>query len=291
MQLSSAFLNGTQIHANTGAPSIYLTQDSSGFEFPDINRFNPYAKPGESGSIVPNSFYDGRTITLSGYVAGASPAEYLANKRTFFGLLAIIQNSINIAKPILLTFTTLDGLELQCYCFASQSPKFTEKSLTHGIFQIQLYAEDFNLYSQAVQLQTINIPSGGGLLFPAIAPFSFPAESGGSAVLTNNGNSNTFPTVTFYGPLVSPFVKNVTLGEQFIVNHTLISGDILVVDMLNKTMLLNGNNAMSYFDYLNQWLSLQPIDFGTNTIDFGSGLSSDTGYVSFSWQDAYLTAG
>jgi hypothetical protein len=291
MQLATAALNGQTIHSTTSDNGFALFQESTGLEFPDINRFNPYAKPGESGSVVPNSFYDGRTITLMGRVSGKTPAQYAQNKRTIFGLLAIIQNSLDIATPILFTFTTMDGLALQCYCFASQSPKYTEKSLLYGTYQIQLYSQDFNLYSQAVQTIQINLSGNGGLVFPAIAPFSFPSNGSGNAVLSNNGNSNTWPTVTFHGPLTSPFVKNYTIGDQFIINYTLLSTDELVIDMLNKTMLLNGNNAMQYYDYLNNWLSLQPINFGTNTINFGSNLSSDTGNVNLSWQDAYLTAG
>jgi tail protein len=291
MQLQTAALNGSQIHSNTSDNGIMLFQSSSGLEFPDINRFSPYAKPGESGSVVPNSFYDGRSINLMGRVSGANPTIYSQNKRKLFGLLAIIQNSLNIATPILFTFTTMDGLQLQCYVWASQSPKYDEKSLVYGTFQIQLYAQDFNLYSQSVQTVTVNLSGNGGLVFPAIAPFSFPANSGGNVVISNNGNSNTWPLVTFYGPLTSPYVKNLTIGDQFIINYTLLTGDVLAVDMINKTMLLNGNNAMQYFDYLNQWMSLQPITFGTNTINFGSGLSADSGHVDFSWQDAYLTAG
>lgn len=291
MQASIMSLGGTTIHQNYGDPDFVVMQESSGFDFPDISRMTPYAKPGKSGSIVPNSFYDGRTINLIGRIKGSTPTAYALNKRAFFSLAAIVENSYNIAQPILLAWTTLDGIAMQVECYAAQTPKYTEVGLTAGKYQFQFYAPDYNIYSQSEQVNQINLSSATGLVFPATAPFVFPASSGGKLDIANNGYSNMYPIITFYGPLTSPYVQNLSLGEQFSVNYTLVSGDILTVDMFNGTMVLNGTqNAMQYFDYLNTWLSLQPAIYGTNTINFGSGLSSDTGYIKIASRDAYLTA-
>src|SRR3954453_13860225 len=83
--------------------------------------------------------------------------------------------------------------------------------------------------------------------------------TGGSVTVNNAGDSNTFPVVTFNGPLTSPYINNTTTGEVFKVNRTLASGEVVVVDMQNKTMVLNATtNALQYFDSTNTWLSLTP---------------------------------
>lgn len=278
-------LNGLQIHSNTQNIGFEVEMPISGLEYPGL-RISPYVRPGEHGAIVPNEFYDGRTIQMTGRIYHPTIATFLQYRRNLQNAMRLIQNSLNIAQPLLLQFTTLDGLNLQTYVYPASPPQFIDRSLNHCKFILQFFAPDPNLYDQSTQQISISIPSGGGVTYPVIYPVTYAAKTGGQATIVNVGDGDTFPVVTFVGPLTSPYIVNQTTGAVFKVNVTLGVGDVLVVDMANKTIVLNGTtNGMQYFDINNTWLSLQP---GNNVITIGSALSADTGQAKFSYQNAYI---
>lgn len=283
--MQNIYINGLQIHSNVTDLGFVVYMPILGLEFPNV-RFSPYDKPGEHGSILPSSFYSGRTITINGRISGNTPSQYLLNRRTLTNILRILLTSLNTPTPLLLQFLTLDGLSLQANCFLSKMPTLTDRSLNHGLFTIELFAEDPYLYDQNIQTNTINMPSGGGATYPVIYPVTYAAKTGGQLTLNNAGDADTYPIITLYGPLTSPIINNVTLGTTFVVNLTLNSGDVLVIDMAKKTMVLNGiTNAMQYFNLNNTWLTLQP---GNNLFSLSSSLSSDSGYMTVSFRNAYI---
>lgn len=278
------YLGSLQIHSNS-ARLDYTVNDHSGLDSPDI-RLSSYNRPGEHGAIVSNQLYGGRTITIQGRIAGSDMATYMQNRRNLSNTLRIIKDANTVSQPILLKFQTTDDLMLQTSIYASKKFDLKEKSPVFCEFYLELFAADPNLYDQSLQVATVTPPSGGGAVYPVIYPVTYSAKTGGSAVINNAGDTNTYPLLTFTGPLTSPYIVNTTTGETFKVNATLNSGDVLVCDMANKTMLLNtSTNAMNYFDIDNIWLSIQP---GNNNFTFGTSLSSDTGNVQVSFRSAYI---
>lgn len=283
--MQSIFLNGLQIHSNNQEIGFVVNIPLKGLEFPGV-RLNPYQKPGEHGAVVPNAFYDGRTIELTGRIYHPVIATYLQYRRALSNTMRLVQNSLNIAQPLVLQLNTMDGLSLQANVYPSQPLQLIEKSLNHCDFIIDLFAPDPNLYDQSSQRATISVPTGGGATYPVIYPVTYAAKSGGSLIVTNAGDSDTFPLITFNGPLTAPLIINQTTGASFQVNVTLLAGDVLVIDMANKTMVLNGStNAMQYFVVTNTWMSLQP---GSNLIKLSSGISADSGNARFDYFNAYI---
>ena len=289
--MKSIYLANTQIHSNTVDLGFVVFIPITGLDFPLI-RLTKYDKPGEHGSIIQTQFYGGRPIILTGRVSGATPTQYLQNRRKLTNLQSIILDSLNNAQPVLLSFTTLDNLALQCYVYASDPIQIVDKSLNHGNFTIKLFAPDPNLYDQSLQLSTISMPAGGGATYPVIYPITYAPVTGGNVTVTNSGNSYMSPLVTFNGPLTTPFINNLTTGQVFKINVALIAGDTMVVDMASKTMLLNGNNGLQYFDSNNSWISLAGISIanpsGQNIISLGSSLSSDSGNVVIASRNSWI---
>jgi hypothetical protein len=275
--MKNLYINGLQIHSNTTDLGFVISQTSEGFEFPDI-RLNHYDKPGEHGAIVSNQLYSARTFILQGRVSGATIAQYQLNRRLLQNAVRIVKDSNSAPIPLLLKFQTMDDLQLQANVYIAKLPKFKQKSLNHSEFYLELLAPDPYLYNQSATQQNINIPSGGGATYPVIYPVVYSAKTGGTANITNNGDAT--------GPLTSPFIKNLTTGDIFLVNYTLQTGDVLVVDMANKTMVLNGTtNAMQYFASGNAWINFPP---GVNNVTFSSSISANTGTVAISYRDAYV---
>ncbi len=277
-------LGSLSIHS-TSADLGYVIYSHSGFDSPDV-RLSQYTRPGEHGSVVSNQLYGGRTIVLEGRIAGATMAEYQLRRRDLQNALRIVKDARAVSQPILLKFQTTDDLLLQTYVYAAKKLEFKERSPIFCDFYLELFSADYNFYDQSSQVMTLSPPSGGGATFPAIFPVVFSAKVGGAVTINNAGDSNSFPVLTFSGVFTSPHLNNSTTGEVFKVNVSLSSGDVLVCDMHNKTMLLNGTtNALQYFDSANTWLSLIP---GNNIVTLGTGLSNDTGTVRVEFRSAYI---
>jgi hypothetical protein len=89
------------------------------------------------------------------------------------------------------------------------------------------------------------------------------------------------------GPITNPVLGNQTEGFALNFNCALSSADILVIDLYNKLITLNGNPARNLL-ISGQWFSAQP---GTNlfylTGNAGSTLVGTTG-ATVTWQSAYI---
>src|SRR5215212_1575130 len=240
-------IGSIQIHSNTTDVG-YVVNSHDGFDAPEV-RLSMYNRPGEHGSVVTNQLYGGRTITLEGRIAASSTTLYQQRRRDLQNALRIIKDASAVSQPILLKFQTTDDLLLQTYIYASKKLQFKERSPIFSEYYLELFAADYNFYDQSLQTTTLTPPTGGGVTYPVIYPVTYAAKTGGSVTVNNAGDSNTFPVVTFNGPLTSPYINNTTTGEVFKVNRTLAAGETLVVDMQNKTMVLNATtNALQYFD-------------------------------------------
>lgn len=111
--MKSLYFDSLLLHSNTGSPTYVVKTPVDGFEYPEM-RLSKYSRSGEYGAIVPNALYDGRQITLQGYVLASNSAAYEAARRTLEGAVAISKDSNNKIQPHTLKFTTMDDVAVQC---------------------------------------------------------------------------------------------------------------------------------------------------------------------------------
>lgn len=109
-----------------------------------------------------------------------------------------------------------------------------------------------------------------------------PSDAIGGRSVINPGNASTHWVLTIYGPVVNPSftVNGVQLTTVKSGGVTLASGQTLVINTRNRTVLFNGQPAQSRYQTTNfdQWgwddLMLQP---GANIVRFdGTGLTVQT---------------
>lgn len=127
----------------------------------------------------------------------------------------------------------------------------------------------------------------GGLELPHGFPHGFGSATGSSAIVTNGGNFDTDPVITFTagaGGLLNPVVEHVDAGESFEVLISLAEGETLVVDFAQRTVLLNGTTSRSNLVRRpdSTWFTLTP---GDNEVRFAAG--GGDGTMTVSWRDAY----
>ncbi|MFD5591936.1 phage distal tail protein [Streptomyces asoensis] len=113
---------------------------------------------------------------------------------------------------------------------------------------IEWVATDPRRYALAEQAATARLPAAEpGLVWPVAWPLDFgtPGSTGRVAV-ANVGNADTHPVVEFRGPVTAPSLTNITTGDVLEYDLPLAAGDVLVVDTLAGTVVLNGTASRIY---------------------------------------------
>jgi len=257
-----------------------------GLDSPDY-RIVQYPTPGQDYAKIPSAFYDARTITIQGYIIGQNPTDYQQKRIALAQACGINRDSSGYPALTKLQFTTLDGQSYFAYV-QPKKPVFAHTYMTWTKYQLSMVAPDGRLYGLSQQTSgNITVLVGGGFVVPTVVPVVGSGSSGGSAVVTNNGTVDTHPIITFVGPLTNPYVLNQTTGYAFQLNYTIPGGSSVVVDMYNKTVVLNGSqNLISTMDATNNyWFTIVP---GQNTLQLSTSSSGDGGYLLANYYSAFL---
>lgn len=124
-------------------------------------------------------------------------------------------------------------------------------------------------------------PKGGGFNVPTNVPIITTLTGTGSVTANNTGNIISPPLLYLFGSLTTPYVVNSTTGISIQIAYTLAATDVVVIDMKNKTIVLNGNTSLLGTKSTgSDWWGLVP---GPNIISISSGNSADTGAAEIDW--------
>lgn len=164
-------------------------------------------------------------------------------------------------------------------------PNYTYGYITS---QVQFFCPDPSYYSSNTQTATLLYSPPTGRIYNRTYNLVY---GGGSATITtsveNSGWGQTYPLITLYGPIDNPVLGNETEDAQLNFNVSMSDTDVLVVDLYNKLITLNGNPARNLLTS-GTWFSAQP---GNNlfflTGDAGSTLINVTQAV-VTWQSAFI---
>jgi len=154
-----------------------------------------------------------------------------------------------------------------------------------GTLLIDVEAEYPFLLSQTLNSEDSGIYSGGGMAIPMAIPMSMAEGGNNEMVLANAGTYKSYPVLTFYGPLNTPSITNLTTGETLNINYNIGASNYLVVDTLLRTALLysGGVNMRQYLS--GDFITLAK---GNNILHLSAASYNTTGRVNVSWRDAYL---
>jgi hypothetical protein len=136
--------------------------------------------------------------------------------------------------------------------------------------------------------ETLSSPGVFPLTYPA--PYATMVAGGGPQTAVNNGNATSPPVYTIAGGasgVTSPAIS-ITDGtgtRQTVFNLTLAAGDALVIDVLNRTVLLNGANRYGFSTGTPiESLTLAP---GSSTLSL-SGTGDGSVLLTAAFYDAYI---
>lgn len=152
---------------------------------------------------------------------------------------------------------------------------------------IEFYSVDPRIESNTLGSDSTTLASaGGGLNFNATAPFTFGAVSvGGTLNLANAGNFDAAPTITITGPVTNPAIESITQDKTLSFTITLATGETLVIDTEERTVLLGGTaSRYNTLDTDAEWFTLQP---GNNEIRFQAATTT-AATMDITWRSAWV---
>lgn len=260
---------------NDGSNSCWLDGKAggvSGLELPTV-RTSTGNYAGKDGGYIGAQFFSARDITIYG-VAFSSDVSTLETTRK------ALQAAL-LGDSVAMTILTNAGASYTVYANLLDFQMPIKDNVFSASFKIELLAGDPTIYETSVSELTagLSLQTSGGYTYPVVYPVIY---AGGSLpqTVTNAGTVAVYPTITLTGLMTDPVLTNNTTLEQFALNITTSSSDVVVINMQQHTVLLNGGNIIGDVGTDSTWWGLLP---GDNSITLSSASSGDTVTGVISW--------
>lgn len=214
---------------------------------------------GTDGGFLDAEFEKGRPITLEGTAYGDVAA--------LEAYLDTIKDNFAPSKTALPFYFQAPGVNQRVVYVKPRGVNYDwTTARRYGCVDIKfnMFAEDPRIYDSATF--SIDIPQGAtittGRSFPAGFPLGFGAAATGTdgQTITVGGKRPVPAILTITGPVTGPQIINETAGLILKFNTILNAGETLVIDLANKTVMLNGiSNRRGSLEAPN-WFMFEPGD-------------------------------
>ena len=266
-----------------GAGSPYQVLSVDGLEALPELRSQDDNRGYADGMFSGRDFYGGRTVTVVFNTFGADGVSAQTNYNTIQSYL-LPQTSGTTPLYFLMPPSNTEFLNARVRGLKTVvDPDYTYGKITS---MVEFYCPNPTYFSNNEQTATLAYTPPTGRTYNRVYNLTY---GGGSVEITttisNNGWANSYPTITLNGPITNPVLGNATQNAELDFNVTLSSSDLLVVDLYNKLITLNGQPARNLLIEGN-WFWAQP---GNN--DFyltGVATLAGTTQAIVTWNSAYV---
>lgn len=263
------------------------------------DRFTERQKSQQHGIYPANTLWGKRLFHLTGDLNAPDSATYITRRLAMVNaILPRPQTGTKKAGDLSLLFTGMTET-LTSECTLDGYPELPMQALSPGrtSFLINFKSFDPRLYGtwQTTLLQ-YGIPDNiGGRTYNKTFNKTYSTSGGlggGSALITNAGNYETYPIIVFHGPVVDP---RITLQRSDGTNYyfTLLGltlanvADTVTVDLASRTVTRWDGSNLYQYSVGSDWFSLEPLPLTQSLIFTGSSGSSPA-YASIQWRNAYM---
>ena len=269
-----------------GANSPYQIQNVDGLESLPGIRNQDDNRGYNDGMFSGRDFLGGRTVTITFNTFGTEGFSAQDNYNTIQRTLLPQTQGTTPLYFMLSDNNTEQVINARVRALrTSIDPNYTYGYITS---QVEFFCPNPLYYASNEQTALLLYSPPTGRIYNRVYNLVY---GGGSATITtnvvNNGWADTYPLITLYGPIDNPILGNDTQDAELDFNVIMTDTDVLVIDLYNKLITLNGTPARNTLT-TGTWFSAQP---GTNlfflTGDAGSTLV-DTTQAVVTWQSAYI---
>lgn len=257
----------------------FIIKEVSGLGPADI-RTSSFLFSGRSGGLVTDQQSGFRMVSIEGKIGkvGGSRINHAADRQALLAALPL-------GTTIPVYITNFAGEQFRIDANVTDAKvEYSQGGYTSD-YMVQLTAGDPLFYStEGGDEQTATVErtvDNGGYVTPYILPVVW--DSGGApTVVTNSGNAVVYPVITIFDTTHDPILTNQATGEQFAMSINTNTGDELVIDMLNRTVKLNGSDVIGNKVDGSVWFGLL---VGNNAIRFDTDTVDDDGYAEVVWRN------
>lgn len=292
-------LGATRLH-ETSARSVRRVEGLTG---PPAVRGDWVDRPESDGWIIPPDLYlTGRTIVIEGEVWGPAGVVDAAKIDSAWAEWATLATAIEAARTssLVMTWRNAGGSvdkQASVRLAGEVLPALTEADNGPFIrYQLMLRAASPTWASTTEQNTTIGAPTAdGGMPLPVVFPIPFGlGGTGGSVVVTNDGNAIAYPRLVVQGPISGPVIESVTAGLELRFPTLLVgAGQTLTVECDPagpRSATVGGANVLGTLDWgASSFFGLPPNV--AQTIKFygiGGGYGTGTTLTVY-WRNAYIS--
>lgn len=274
--VESIFQYGNLVLNDRSLVDTYIIKEIGGFDDADV-RDSRELSPQTHGEHVFDSWYGGRTITLSGTIRAYN-----------------IHKLRDMQEALRYEFSSLEDKELRIY-----SPYNT---VQHHLYPGEMEAPAVEIMcrkSQPIQMreaqQNFGFTRDFLITLRAYKPIftsiyqeqlSGVISSPSQIQVTNIGNFYSEPIFMLGGPRTNVTIQNSTTGEAIVIVGTIPLGATWTLNVANRTFVdQTGANKFSTLDVSSQWVKIVP---GINDIisTFSGGTGATTGTII--WKHAWI---
>lgn len=262
-------------------------------------RFTEKPKSQEHGIYPGESYLGKRLFHCEGDLFGSSAADYMQRRVAL--LEALMPNPQKRAKIVGTLDIVFDGISetLSADCTLDGWPELPLEALkpARSSFQINFKSYDPRLYGDDRSVDIIYNPDWeniGGRSYNKTynKSYSTSGAAQGTVIVSNSGNFDTHPIITFYGPVTNPqAVLFTSAGDVyfFTLNGLTLFDvtDYVVVDFKKHTVTRsNGANLYNYSTGSDWWL-LEPNPIVNNVRFLGNPIDAPA-HMTIQWRNAYV---
>lgn len=270
-----------------GAGSPFQIMDVDGLAgLPDL-RTQDDNRGYNDGMFSGRDFYSGRTIVITTHIFAGNGLSAQQNLALFQAALEPQQQGTTSLNFQLAATDTEKVISAR----VRARKVIIDPEYTYGYIRTQttLFCPDPRYYDATLSTLSLTPAIAGGRTYNRTYNLTYPAFSNTSTGSVNNlGWADTYPLITITGPITNPYVTNFTTGETLTVAVTMASTDTLVLDLLNKTVTLNGSTARNLLTTASRWFSCGT---GTTLIGISGDIGSFTAGVTtatIAYRSAYV---
>lgn len=257
----------------------FIITDVKGLGPADI-RTSSFLYSGRSGGLVTDQLFGFRQIDITGKIGSVGGTR---DQQKIDRQALVDSMPLGATFPVYVTLFNNETYRIDC--------NLTDLKLEYSRagymsdFLIQLTAGDPLFYSTEggdEQTATINLlVQTGGYVTPYDLPVDWAVGAQATTVL-NSGNTIVLPIIELHDEAHDPIITNQTTGQTFGLDISMEDGDVIVIDMGNRTVKLNGSSIMGNRTGDSSWWGLTP---GNNSIVLTSDTGDDNVYAELIWRN------